>query len=269
MRRTSFRTRTGSRLQLVCSFGVHVRIPVEFDRRFRLKVTDVRPWPESPLMIPEQSVMFAGICRQFRHRRRFILLHRARDPPGPQDAFDPAPPTPASLDRHVTFVFTMPARHRERDSGGTRYVHDRATTLSTCRWNPRPRCVGNLVHDEPEYATGLVRQHAAIIVGNVNTAGLAKTPMAKLVLDAGWSTLRTMLSQKCDSAGVWFDEVDERFSTQTCSECGALSGPKGIAGLGIREWCCPCGAVHDRDINSARVILAAGNRRLAEGIPAL
>jgi transposase len=45
---------------------------------------------------------------------------------------------------------------------------------------------------------------------------------------------------------------------------------QGIAGLGIRAWICSeCGAVHDRNVNAAKNILAAGRRRLAEGIPAL
>ena len=48
------------------------------------------------------------------------------------------------------------------------------------------------------------------------------------------------------------------------------SSPKGRAGLRIREWTCSdCGAVHDRDVNADRNILAAGHRRLAAGIPAL
>jgi putative transposase len=46
--------------------------------------------------------------------------------------------------------------------------------------------------------------------------------------------------------------------------------PQGIAGLGIRVWTCSeCGTVHDRNVNAAKNILAAGRRRLAEGIPAL
>jgi transposase len=94
--------------------------------------------------------------------------------------------------------------------------------------------------------------------------------MAKSVLDAGWSTFRTMLQYKSDDAGVWFEEVNEAYSTQTCSACDARSGPKGIAGLGIREWICPdCGVVHDRDVNAAKVILARGHARLAGGIPFL
>ncbi len=79
--------------------------------------------------------------------------------------------------------------------------------------------------------------------------------MAKSVYDAGWSTFRSMLKYK--SAG--YVEVDERFTTQICSDCGALpdSRPRGIAGLGIRAWeCSECGASHDRDVNAARNILA-------------
>lgn len=119
-------------------------------------------------------------------------------------------------------------------------------------------------------STRLVRENGAIFVGNINAAGLAKTKMAKSVLDAGWSTFRTMLQYKCDHAGVLFDKVNEAFSSQTCSTCGCLpeSRPKGIAGLGIREWTCmECGACHDRDVNAAKNILAAGHRRLAVGSP--
>lgn len=116
-------------------------------------------------------------------------------------------------------------------------------------------------------STRLVAEHGAIFVGDVNASGLAKTRMAKSVLDAGWTTFRTMLQYKCDDAGVWFEEVNEAYSTQTCSVCDARSGPRGLQGLGIREWTCPeCGAHHDRDVNAARNILAAGHRRLAAGI---
>jgi putative transposase len=116
-------------------------------------------------------------------------------------------------------------------------------------------------------STRLVKSHGAIFVGNVNASSLAKTGQAKSVLDAGWSTFRTMLRYKCDDAGVWFEAVNEAFSTQTCSACNNRTGPQGREGLGIRGWqCSHCGAIHDRDVNAAHNILAAGHRRLAEGI---
>ena len=116
-------------------------------------------------------------------------------------------------------------------------------------------------------STDLVKANGAIFVGNVNASALAKTRLAKSVLDAGWSAFRTMLLCKCADAGVWFDEVDEAFSTQTCSVCNSRAGPKGRKDLGIRGWqCTVCGAVHDRNVNAAHNILAAGHRRLAEEI---
>ena len=119
-------------------------------------------------------------------------------------------------------------------------------------------------------STGMVKRNGAIFVGNVNASGLAKTRMAKSVLDAGWSQFRTMLRYKCDSAGVWFDEVNEAFSTQDCSACDARSGPKGLKDLGIREWTCSeCGATHQRDVNAAKNILRRGRATLAVGIPVL
>jgi putative transposase len=109
-----------------------------------------------------------------------------------------------------------------------------------------------------------------IVVGNINASALAKTSMAKSVYDVSWSSFRTQLAYKAVKHGAWFEEVDERLTTQICSNCGAVpdSRPKGIADLGIREWrCCDCGTVHDRDLNAALNILRRGRATLAVGIP--
>lgn len=101
-------------------------------------------------------------------------------------------------------------------------------------------------------STNLTAGSAAIFVGNVNASGLAKTSMAKSVLDSGWSTFRTMLQYKCDDAGVWFKEINESYSTQECSVCHEKSGPKGQDGLRVRQWICVhCNTLHDRDTNAA------------------
>jgi putative transposase len=119
-------------------------------------------------------------------------------------------------------------------------------------------------------STNAVSGCGALFVGNVNASALAKTRQSKSVLDAGWSTFRTMLKYKCADAGVWFEEVNEAYSTVTCSTCCARSGPKGVAGLRIREWTCgECGSSHHRDVNAAQNILRRGHATLAEGIPAL
>ena len=120
-----------------------------------------------------------------------------------------------------------------------------------------------------KFSTKLVRDNAAIFVGNVASAKLVKTKMAKSTLDAGWSMLKTMLEYKSHQAGIVFEEVNESYSTQTCSQCASIEGPKGLKGLGIRQWTCGCAAVHDRDVNAARNIAARGHARLAGGIPVL
>jgi IS605 OrfB family transposase len=116
----------------------------------------------------------------------------------------------------------------------------------------------------------LVREYDYIAVGNVHAAGLARTRMAKSVLDAGWSSFRRKLAYKAVKHGAWFEEVNESFTSQVCSNCGALpdSRPKGIADLGIREWqCSDCGCVHDRDTNAAVNILRRGRATLDVGNP--
>jgi IS605 OrfB family transposase len=120
--------------------------------------------------------------------------------------------------------------------------------------------------EQHKYSRKLVNENAAIFVGNVSSTWLAKTKMAKSVLDAGWGQLRTMLEYKCAMAGLVFEVIDEAYSTVTCSDCKKRTGPSGQEGLRIREWtCCECGAAHDRDVNAARNILALGHERLAGG----
>jgi putative transposase len=116
-------------------------------------------------------------------------------------------------------------------------------------------------HHLHEQSTRIVRENSLIVVGNVNAASLAKTRMAKSVLDAGWSSFRHMLRYKARRHGAVFIEADERYSSQTCSACGTIpaSSPKGMGALGMRRWeCSECGASHDRDVNAARNILRVG-----------
>lgn len=105
----------------------------------------------------------------------------------------------------------------------------------------------------------LIDANSLIAVGNVNSKALARTRMAKSVLDAGWSEFRSQLRYKAITRGARYVEVDERYTTQACSACGSISGPKGRAGLSKRRWVCSdCGCEHDRDCNSAINILVAG-----------
>ena len=118
-----------------------------------------------------------------------------------------------------------------------------------------------------KFSRKLVDNNAAVFIGNINAQAMAKTKMSKSSLDAAWGKLKAMLDYKCAHADIVFEEVNEAYTTQTCSSCGSISGPQGMAGLGIREWTCgDCGEHHDRDINAAKNILALGHGRLAGGI---
>jgi IS605 OrfB family transposase len=124
------------------------------------------------------------------------------------------------------------------------------------------------IHKE---TSALVKKHAAIFVGNVNAKAMVKLH-GKSVNDAAWTTFRTQLKYKAIRHCVVFAEVNEAFSTQTCSCCGSIppSSPKGRAGLGIRQWTCSdCGAEHNRDTNAARNIARLGRQALEVGIPVL
>ncbi len=111
----------------------------------------------------------------------------------------------------------------------------------------------------------LTKEYGLIVIGDVSPSKLAKTRMAKSVLDAGWADFKRMLAYKSIRNGGSTLEVSEAYSSQTCSDCGVIGGPKGIAGLGIREWKCDCGSVHDRDVNAARNILRLGLETLGVG----
>ena len=112
-----------------------------------------------------------------------------------------------------------------------------------------------------KFSNEITRKNGVIVVGDVSSSKLAKTKMAKSVLDAGWYQLKTQLKYKAIRQSAVFIEINEAYSTQTCSSCGTIpdSSPKGRAGLEVRHWVCSCcGAAHDRDVNAAINILSAG-----------
>lgn len=108
-----------------------------------------------------------------------------------------------------------------------------------------------------KFSRKLVDTYQHIVIGDVSSTGLAKTRMAKSVLDSGWGMLRQMVVYKGEHAGRSVYVVSERNTTRACSSCGSLSGPSGLRQLVVRAWiCADCGESHDRDVNAARNILA-------------
>ena len=106
--------------------------------------------------------------------------------------------------------------------------------------------------------TLLTSEYDVLVVGNVSSSKLKKTKMAKSVSDAGWADFKTMLSYKAVRLGITYLEVNESFSTVTCSVCSERTGPRGVRQLGVRSWrCSTCETEHDRDRNAAANILAS------------
>ncbi|MFF7467481.1 RNA-guided endonuclease TnpB family protein [Streptomyces sp. NPDC008092] len=118
-----------------------------------------------------------------------------------------------------------------------------------------------------QLSTRLISENQGIAVEDLSVKALARTKLAKSVHDAGWSSFIGMLEYKAERYGRTLVRIG-RFTptSQTCSTCGAVDGPKP---LHVREWTCTaCGTVHDRDHNAAlNVKQAAGLAVSACGAP--
>ncbi|WP_369222664.1 RNA-guided endonuclease InsQ/TnpB family protein [Streptomyces sp. R39] len=116
-------------------------------------------------------------------------------------------------------------------------------------------------------STKLISENQGIAVEDLSVKALARTRLAKSVHDAGWASFLSMLQYKAERYGRTLVRIG-RFepTSQTCSTCGAVDGPKP---LNVREWTCgACGTVHDRDHNAAiNVKQAAGLAVSACGAP--
>ncbi|WP_212819122.1 RNA-guided endonuclease InsQ/TnpB family protein [Polymorphospora rubra] len=105
--------------------------------------------------------------------------------------------------------------------------------------------------------TRLVRENQTLVIEDLTVSNMVKNrSLARAISDAGWRQFRTMLEYKADWHGRNLITVDRWFpSSKLCSTCGALADRMP---LNVRSWTCRCGSVHDRDVNAARNILAAG-----------
>ncbi|MER7848100.1 RNA-guided endonuclease TnpB family protein [Kitasatospora sp. NPDC096077] len=116
--------------------------------------------------------------------------------------------------------------------------------------------------------TRLIGENQAVYLEDLNVRGLARGRLAKSVHDAGWATFRRLLEDKAARYGRYVGIVHRAFpSSQLCADCGHRDGPKPLQ---VRQWACGgCGVLHDRDLNAARNILAAGqaDRLNASGGP--
>jgi putative transposase len=118
--------------------------------------------------------------------------------------------------------------------------------------------IGNIRKDALHQLTHrLTRDFGVIGIENLNVAGIVRNKRAaRSISDMGFYEFKRQLKYKAAWRGVRVVEVDRFYpSSKTCSACGLVAES---LPLSIRSWTCPCGAEHDRDINAAINILAAG-----------
>lgn len=107
--------------------------------------------------------------------------------------------------------------------------------------------------------TKLVHENQVIVIEDLAVKNMMKNhKLAGSISDASWCKLKQMLNYKCQWYGRELKVIDRFFpSSKTCNECGYILEK---LPLNIRSWKCPrCGQEHDRDINAAKNILAAGH----------
>jgi putative transposase len=107
-------------------------------------------------------------------------------------------------------------------------------------------------------STRLVHENQVVVIEDLNVRNMVKNhSLARAISDAAWRELRIMLEYKADWYGRELVVIDRWFpSSKTCSQCGTIAAKMP---LGVREWeCGGCGTRHDRDVNAAKNVLAAG-----------
>jgi putative transposase len=115
-------------------------------------------------------------------------------------------------------------------------------------------------------STRLVRGNDLIAIEDLAVANMIRNRhLARAISDCGWGEFRRQLEYKCQRYGRRLVVIGRWYpSSKTCAACGHLLAE---LSLPTRHWTCPsCRARHDRDVNAAQNILAAG-LAVARGSP--
>jgi len=107
-------------------------------------------------------------------------------------------------------------------------------------------------------STRLVRENQTVVIEDLSVRNMVRNhTLARAISDASWAELRRQLEYKADWYGRTVIAVDRWYpSSKTCSACGVITA---TMPLNVREWTCTaCGVRHDRDVNAAKVLCAAG-----------
>jgi putative transposase len=107
-------------------------------------------------------------------------------------------------------------------------------------------------------STRIIRENQTICIESLRVKAMVKHPtLAKAIHDVGWDEFVRQLEYKANWAGHTIIRIDKWYpSSKRCHECGHVLNS---LSLDTRRCTCPeCGSVHDRDVNAAQNVLAAG-----------
>jgi IS605 OrfB family transposase len=149
------------------------------------------------------------------------------------------------------------ARYQRRLARRQKGSANRAKAAATvARAHRKVRCARqDFLH---KASTSLVRSADAIVIEDLAVKNMIRSRrLARAISDCGWGEFRRQLAYKCQRYGRELIVIDRWYpSSKTCSACGHLLAE---LNLSTRYWTCPaCRARHDRDLNAAKNILAAG-----------
>lgn len=162
-------------------------------------------------------------------------------------------PNPRHLERKLRNL----ARYQRRMARKQRGSNNRAKArVKVARAHAKVRDArADFLH---KTTTRLVRDHDVIVIEDLNVRGMVRNRhLARAISDSSWGEFRRQLEYKAAKYGRRLVVIDRWHPTsKTCSACGHLLAE---LSLSTRHWTCPsCGTRHDRDINAAKNILAAG-----------
>jgi putative transposase len=107
-------------------------------------------------------------------------------------------------------------------------------------------------------STRIVHENQVICIESLQVKNMVKNhSLAKSISDVGWSEFTRQLEYKAKWYGRTFIKIDKWYpSSKRCHSCGHVLDS---LSLDERFWLCPeCKTFHDRDINAAKNVLAAG-----------
>lgn len=164
-------------------------------------------------------------------------------------------PNPRHLERKLAKLRRLEREKSRRKKGSNN--RDKTRRKIAIAHNAIARARRDYHHKQ---ALALVRDNQVIHVEDLNVVGMVRNRrLARAISDAGWAQFVRIMVQKAERYGRTVYPVSRWLaSSKTCSSSGCGHVLDELP-LHSQEWTCPvCRAVHDRDYNAARVVLAAG-----------